>query len=478
MNSKQIFESEAGQFFLRVFNAITDGIWISDGEGRILWVNEASQKLIFGEINHNLIEKTVYDIEEQGILSPSVTRMVIESQKSVSTVQTTRNGRKFLVNGQAITDENRKVMIIIAHAHDITQTVKANIRLEEAESLLKWYSHEVRKMSVEKEEEGEHHFVGKSREYHAMLEWIDKVADVDTTVLLTGETGVGKSYIAKKIHRISSRNKEAFIHLNCGAIPESLIESELFGYKKGSFTGASKEGKPGLIKMAEKGTLFLDEIGEMPFHLQSKLLQFLQNKTYLPIGETKLQHADVRIIAATNNELHEKVKEGTFRADLYYRLNVLPLHIPPLRKRTEDILPFLYFYMERFNKKYKKIRYFSSEATHMLLSYSWPGNIRELENLTERLVITANGDEISPLDLPEWIRASVKGESFLRILDTDESLPDMLMRIEREIIERVYEECGSTRKIAEKLGVTQSYIMRRFKKYNLKVIEEKKLRKD
>lgn len=468
MEIKEILKSRAGEFFLGILNTLTDGIWISDGEGTILWVNKASFNELIGDNPEELIGKSVYEVEKRGLLTPSVTRMVIETQSHISTVQSSRSGREFLVNGHPIRDENGDIQLIIGHGHDITQMIKTNIRLEEAESLLKQYSREIRKIKVEREDNHEKHFEGKSIAYRSMMRWIDKVAEVDTTVLITGETGVGKSHIANRIHQLSAKYKGEFVHLNCGAIPESLIESELFGYKKGAFTGANKEGKVGLIKMAEGGTLFLDEIGEMPLHLQPKLLQFLQNKTYLPVGETRLQQADVRIIAATNQDLFAMVEKGKFRSDLYYRLNILPLHIPALREREEDIIPLLYFYLGKYNRKHKKERTFSNEMLDALTSYDWPGNIRELENLTERLVITASRDKILMSDLPERMRVKIESEGFIDDFENDKTLPEILEEVEEMLIKKMYGTYKSTRKTAERLGVTQSYIMRRVKRYNLR----------
>ncbi|WP_259676106.1 sigma-54 interaction domain-containing protein [Brevibacillus centrosporus] len=275
---------------------------------------------------------------------------------------------------------------------------------------------------------------------------------------------------------LSDRSDKPFVHLNCAAIPEALIESELFGYKKGAFTGANQNGKTGLIAAAENGVLFLDEISELPLHLQSKLLQFLQNKTYIPVGGSQVQKADVRIIAATNTNLLELTRTGQFRADLFYRLNILPLNIPPLRERREDIVPLLDFYLKKYNNKYQKDHTLSGNLTDVFYNYDWPGNIRELENLLERLVITVENKEIDLRDLPDKIRNEQLGQiSSLHALPANQTLTEYLNQIEREIIEETYRQLQSTRKAAARLGVTQAYIARRFKKYKLKVVEEKDL---
>ncbi len=242
------------------------------------------------------------------------------------------------------------------------------------------------------------------------------------------------------------------------------LSNQLFGYKKGAFTGANQNGKTGLIAAAENGVLFLDEISELPLHLQSKLLQFLQNKTYIPVGGSQVQKADVRIIAATNTNLLELTRTGQFRADLFYRLNILPLNIPPLRERREDIVPLLDFYLKKYNNKYQKDHTLSGNLTDVFYNYDWPGNIRELENLLERLVITVENREIDLRDLPDKIRNEQLGQiSSLHALPANQTLTEYLNQIEREIIEETYRQLQSTRKAAARLGVTQAYIARRFK---------------
>lgn len=251
-------------------------------------------------------------LEEMGVFNPSVTKMVIEKQAAVSTVQTTTGkDSRFIVSGYPIKNEAGEIDCIIAQTKDITEIVKTTNELEETQSLLKRYSEQIMRMNYEKQI-GSYYFSGQSPAYLSLLQTIDKIALAESTVLLTGETGVGKNVIAQRIHDLSERNHGSFVEINCGAIPESLIESELFGYAKGAFTGANKTGKAGLIKTADGGTLFLDEIGELPVHLQAKLLQFLQQKMFLPVGSTEYQTANVRVIAATNLDLQEEVKRAIF----------------------------------------------------------------------------------------------------------------------------------------------------------------------
>lgn len=243
--------------------------------------------------------------------------------------------------------------------------------------------------------------VGDSPEMHKLYEMIEKIADTESTVLITGESGTGKEMIAKTIHYSSSRSEAPFIPVNCAAIPKDLLESELFGHEKGAFTGALNT-RIGRFELANKGTLFLDEVGELAPHLQVKLLRVLQEREFERVGGIKTIKVDVRILAATNSDLERAVRDGRFREDLYYRLNVIPLHIPPLRKRKEDIPLLLDHFAHEFAKKRKRqpLR-FSKEALNALLNYDWPGNVRELKNLVERLTILVNGDVADLNDLPE-----------------------------------------------------------------------------
>jgi len=291
-----------------------------------------------------------------------------------------------------------------------------------------------------------------------MREVIDltiRVARVDSTVLILGDSGVGKEVVAGLLHKAGNRSKHPFIRVNCGAIPENLLESELFGYEGGAFTGAKREGKPGMLELAHKGTLFLDEIAELPPALQVKLLTVIQERVVTRLGGTKPIQVDLRILAATNRNLYSMVEQGLFRADLYYRLNVIPIVIPPLRERKEDI-PFLVsHFLQKFNKKHRQVKSIDPGAMDILYHYPWPGNVRELENLVERLVVITPGDIIEARDLP------------INVLNKGSSFSDNGSLSEKEIITELYHRLRSTRKVAETLGVNQSTVVRKIKKYNI-----------
>ena len=286
----------------------------------------------------------------------------------------------------------------------------------------------------------------------------------NSTVLITGESGTGKEMFAKAIHYASSRSDHPFITVNCGAIPENLLESELFGYEKGAFTGANAGGKVGLMELADGGTLLLDEISEIPVSLQAKLLTAIQEKRITRVGGTKPVNVDFRLIAASNRQLDRYATEGKFRMDLYYRLNVVNIIIPPLRERKEDIIPLLEYYTAQFSAKYNISRSFSPQAVDILTEYPWPGNVRELANVTERVIVTSSGSIIGAGDLPEEI--SKRGKSPEETsLDDIVSLSDEVEKLEADLIIRAYEKYRTTTGVAGALGISQPTAFRKIEKY-------------
>ncbi len=291
-----------------------------------------------------------------------------------------------------------------------------------------------------------------------------RVANFDATILILGETGVGKDVLANFIYNQSSRKEKGkLIKVNCGAIPPELLESELFGYEAGAFTGANKSGKPGMFELANNGILFLDEIGELPLNLQVKLLRVLQEGEIQKIGSTKIKKVNVQIIAATNRNLHEMVTRGEFREDLYYRLNVIPLYIPPLRERRDEILPLIHHFLSKFNQKYLLNKEFNYEVIDFLISYNWPGNIRELANLIERLVVTTPENEIKIEHMPPEYKNSVHVNTNQQI-----SLKEAVEETERKILERAAKKYRNTYEIAKALRTSQPTVVRKLKKYNIK----------
>jgi transcriptional regulator with PAS, ATPase and Fis domain len=294
-----------------------------------------------------------------------------------------------------------------------------------------------------------------------IMDVVERIKDTDSTVLISGESGVGKSVLAKYIHTRSRRARAPFVEINCGAIPEQLLESELFGYNSGAFTGASSTGKEGLAEMAANGTLLLDEISELPFSLQVKLLNLIQEKRILRIGAKKPIRVDVRIIAASNKDLGELVEKGLFRADLFYRLNVIPIYIPPLRERREDIAPAVALFAEKFQKKYKKQIICSKDFTEKMQNRNWNGNIRELENAIERMVLMSEDGVLSPMIMDS------EDEHTTADRNDFSNLKEFMESQERRIVRAAYERGGSSYKVAEALGISQTSAHRKLRKHLL-----------
>ncbi len=320
-------------------------------------------------------------------------------------------------------------------------------------------------------------FIGKSPALRRVFQMVDKVSRTDSTVLISGESGTGKELLARLIHKKSPRSKKPFVPVNCGAIPRELMESELFGYVKGAFTGAYR-GRAGRFEVADGGTIFLDEIGDLPIDLQVKLLRVIQEKTFERVGDSTPIKVDVRIIAATNKDLEEEVKEGRFREDLFYRLNVIPIHIPPLRERKEDIPLLVNHFIEKFNReKGFSIEGVDEDLVKALTNYHWPGNVRELENVVERMVVLAEGNKLTMDDLPEKIkerreRPSESMEEMLSKIELPEggiNLKELLERIEEKLINQALEISGGVKEKASKLlGMKRTTLVEKLRRKKLK----------
>ncbi|OOR06701.1 RNA polymerase subunit sigma-54 [Bacillus mycoides] len=433
-----------------VFEYAFDEIFVTDDKGIVVRVNNMCERH-YQLSAKELVGKHVKELQKEGIFYPSATLEVIEKKRPVELVQTTKSGEYLHVRTRPVFDDEGNLRRVISYSRDLTELYQLRQKVEEMDNQLKTYKKELRETY---EHEG---LIFKSIAMQKIIETIKKVSVVDSTVLVLGETGVGKSRLVRHLHEVSHRKNESFYEINCAALPTNLIESELFGYSGGSFTGANREGKKGLLESAHRGTLFLDEIGEMPLEIQAKLLQVLQEKTFRPIGGRELKKVDVRIVAATNRDLSTMVKQGKFRKDLYYRLNVIPISIPPLRERTEDILPLIYHYLQHFNKKYGRDVKLAPSTLQMFVGYPWEGNNREIENVIERIVITAD-DFVTVEDLPLSMQEATVEQS-------GQSLYRMLEEVERNIILKAYKTYGSSYKVAEFLQISQSAATRKIKKF-------------
>lgn len=453
-----------------IFDISYDVIYVSDGDGITLRVSSACEKL-WGKKQEELVGKSVYELETMGIYTPSVTRIVLEKKETVSVIQRTRTGRRLMVVGTPIKDETGKIIRVVNASRDITEVDRLQSELNEIRQKMEGYKQELEQLKSKTLAKNQ--IIYQSLEMEKVISLAYRVKDVESTILIYGETGVGKEVIASYIHHSSNRADKPFITINCGAIPEGLLESELFGYEKGAFTGAVSQ-KRGLFELANEGTLFLDEIGEMPLNLQAKLLRVLQEQTFVRVGGTKEIKVNFRLIAATNRNLYEEMKKGKFREDLYYRLNVIPIRIPPLRERKDDIFALIQHYVQYFNEKYNLSKSISNSALKKLQQYHWPGNVRELKNIVERLIVLTEKDKIKLEDLETLIGLNEKYDFNEEERNANDvvvhniiPLKQCIEEAERQLLELAKKKYDSTTEIAEVLQVNQSTVSRKMKKLGI-----------
>ncbi|MDO4870085.1 MAG: sigma 54-interacting transcriptional regulator [Bacillota bacterium] len=442
-----------------LFDNIFDLITVSDKDGNLIKTNSAIEKQ-FGIKRELAVGTNVDDLEKNGILSKSVTKEVLKRGTPYSLVQDTSTGHRLLVTSTPVYDQTGQLYKIFNISKDVTTITALEDKLQEAEELINEYEKQVTYMGSNAKK------ITSNITMQQALNTVMQITAVNSTVLIEGETGVGKDVMARNIHDTSVNKAGPFVKVNCGAIPDSLIESELFGYEKGAFTGALQQGKAGLVASAEGGTLFLDEIGELPLNMQVKLLDLIQTKSYYAIGSVAPRTANIRIIAATNQNLSQMVKSGRFREDLYYRLNVVPLYIPPLRERRSEIPHLVNEFLSAFCNKYNKNKHISREAMALIVNAPWPGNIRELENMIERLVVTSSSQIITPDDLP----ATILDDS--TNLDVDENaieikinkiipLKDAQDKMEIALLEKALELLPNKSVAADVLGIHRTTLSRK-----------------
>jgi PAS domain S-box-containing protein len=448
-----------------IIDSSSDGLWICDANATVIRINPASER-----INNikaaEVVGKNMQELLDHGFIDRSAALEAITCRSVISLLQN-REGRKLISTGTPVVDANGEVIRVVVSERDITEIDNLQRELEEQEALRDQFRSHM--LELRQADLASRRVIARSPSMVKALKQALKVSAVNSTVLILGESGVGKGLIADLIQKNSSRAEKPLIEINCGAIPESLIESELFGYEKGAFTGAQSAGKPGYLELADGGILFLDEIAALPQAAQVKLLRFLENGRVVRLGGTKSRNLDVRIIAATHRDLDEMVQQGKFRLDLYYRLNVIPIHVPALRERRDCILPLIRHYIDLFGERDSTRKRLTRAATDALVAYHYPGNVRQLMNICERLVVMTETDVIDVKDLPAEIAAGnvEKLGGAEHYWPEEMSLQETLESVERTLLQKALERHGNQTCIAQALGVNQSTIARKLRKHGL-----------
>ena len=453
VNDTDVNYDEFKNSFDVIFESNYDGIYITVDKGTTLSINNKCKYASGLTSQDILINGSDIDVD-------------FENQKvkneTVNIIQNIQKRNEVSVSDDIISDGG--IVRVINNFKDFD---KIKSELMEAQNLAAKYQNELEFLRWEQSKTEE--IIAKSPEMKKVINLAVRIAKVDSTVLIQGQSGVGKGVLSKLIHKNSDRREGPFIKIDCGSIPETLLESELFGYQKGAFTGAEKGGKIGLIELAHNGTVFLDEIGELPLNLQMKLLRVLQDKEIVRVGGKESITVDIRIIAATNRNLEEMVEQKKFRKDLYYRLNVVPIKIPSLEDRKEDIKPLIEDCIKRFNKKYNLNIKIEPAALRYLIDYNWPGNVRELENIIEYLIVTSSSSLIGKEHLPENI-LEYSNNFNLEILSVDStvSLKQAVDLVEKKLLLESMKKSTSTEEMAKKLKIDRSTVIRKLQKHRIK----------
>ena len=465
---KMLSYQELSQELDAIIASSDDGLFICDGSGAILRINAASERLNMLR-QADVVGRNIHELVDEGYIDNSVTLKVLKSRQRENLLQHTRSGRKLMLTGNPVFNPAGELIRVVVNERDITEIDALRKELEEQVAIKDRMRHQMLEMQLT--ELNATRIIARSPNMINALRQALKLSQVNTTVLIVGESGCGKGVIADLIHNHSARAEHPMIKINCGAIPESLVETELFGYKKGAFTGADQRGKPGYLELADGGILFLDEIAELPLSSQVKLLRFLEDGKVSRVGGTYLRQLDVRILCATHRDLPNMVAEGGFRQDLFYRLHVIPVRVPPLRERRACVLPLIQHYLDHFSGQLglQQPPRVAREAMDALISYPYPGNVRELMNLCERMVVMAEGGRINMGDLPASVMAASAGaiNECADELEEGTSLAQILETTERRVLGEARHRYHSQAQIAKALGVNQSTIARKLKKYGL-----------
>lgn len=447
-----------------VINSSFDGIVISDERGIIIHQNPAYEK-ITGLSSKDLIGRSLKELEDEKVIDESSTLKALRDNKEITIIQKINTGASVLISAVPIRDKNGNIKKVVNNVRDLSELNMLETEIKNLKKKNQAIHEELELLKNQKNPELS--IIAHSKEMQEVLNRALRVAHIDSSVIVQGPSGVGKEKIVELIHKNSIRSEKPLIKVNCGAIPEALLESELFGYVSGAFTGASQKGKAGLFEAANKGTILLDEIGEMNKDLQVKLLRVIQEREITRVGDTKPIPIDVRIIAATHQNLAEMVDKGTFRNDLYYRLNVIPIHIPPLKNRREDIIPLVYHFLKDIKEKYAIDRKFSEDVLETFRNYDWPGNVRELQNLVERVAVMSTELEVKMKDVEKELQININPAKPAMPLEKTQSLKKQIEIYEAEIIKDIIAQFPSIRKAATALNVDQSTLVRKMKKYEI-----------
>ena len=449
-----------------IIDSSSDGLFVCDGQGRILRMNPASAR-INNAPAEQLIGRDYLEVAKEGyLILPSAALEAIKKREPVSLLQQNRHGRKLISTATPVFDDADNLIRVVVSERDITELDRLQRELEEQQALGDQFRHQV--LELQQEQLETQPIIAKSPCMHKALQQALKVSQVDSTVLILGETGVGKGLFADLIHKNSRRAAQPIIKINCGAIPETLIEAELFGYEKGAFTGAVGN-KPGHLELADGGIIFLDEIAELPLASQVKLLRFMEDGKITRLGSIQSRQINVRILAATNRDLQSMVAAGSFRLDLFYRLSVIPLTIPPLRERKACLIPLIHSYIDHFAARSGASKRLTRAALDTLVSYPYPGNVRELMNICERLVVMSDTELIDVNDLPQTV---VSGAGELERLPLGNWPPEMgmaqiLESVERIVLLETSKRHRKQQEIATALGMSQPTVARKLQKYGI-----------
>ncbi|PHR03786.1 MAG: histidine kinase [Halomonas sp.] len=470
--------SEIDRHVLRtIVETANDHFFIVSGDGQIVDISPGAEA-VYGVSREELLSSSVQQLQAAGVLKPSITLEVMRTRRPAQLMQVTGTGRRVIAEAYPVFVDG-KLERIISRSRDLTDL---QLLQDEYALLQKRFSEHLKRSQAAPDAEEQalddalDNLQVRSSVMREIALLLKRVAPSDANVLMLGESGVGKTAFAKQLHRWSQRCDGPFIDVNCAAIPENLFESEMFGYQPGAFSGAARQGKAGLLEQAEGGTLFLDEIGELPLLMQTKLLKVIQDGSLTRLGDTRSRRVDFRLVVATNQDLGKQVEAGLFRLDLYYRLNVIPVTLPPLRERREDIPDLVEACLQRLNQRYGRQKILGNQVWSTLMGSDWPGNVRELENWLERAWLSSPTDQIEVPATQAYTEqhthslANVSASPLAAPLASGESLKEYLERLERDALQTLCHTLPSTYAIAKRLGISQSSVVRRLQRYGIKII--------